>query len=124
MTEAGFNPFDSKDVTGNKSAICDCPICKEQGREGLIYEGSKTFYCSNSTEGNGRVCNFVLFKNNIIKLKRGEISAEEVNEVCEEGVVKINCTRLDGKGEYDGEFKLKPLGRYVGLEFTHSGRTT
>lgn len=99
-----------------KSSICECPVCKEAGRSGEIYEGDRSFYCSNSRDSETRNCSLILYKNNIEKLIRREITREEVNELCEEGSFTATCTRInDDSKKYTGIFHLKPMGTYYGL---------
>lgn len=99
-----------------KSAICECPVCKERGKVGEVFEGDRTFYCSNSRDPETRTCTFILYKNNIDKLIRREITREEVNELCEEGSFTATCTRInDATKQYTGVFTPRPMGTYYGL---------
>lgn len=99
-----------------KQAVCDCPLCKEAGRDGEIFEGERSFYCNNAINQDSRTCTFILYKNNIEKLIRREISAGEVNVLCEEGSFTATCTKInDDSKTYTGIFRLKPMGTYTGL---------
>ena len=108
---------DKKDVF--KEAVCDCPICKLEGREGKIYEGDKSFYCSLHVN---RKCEFLLYKNNIEKLTRRMLSRDDVRKLCEQGSLKTVCTKInDDSSNYEGIFTLKPMGKYLGLKLSLYG---
>ena len=107
----------------NSPPVCDCPFCLEEGREdGVIWEADNTFYCSNSTIRNDKVCNFILYKNNIERLIRREIRADEVKELCETGRFKAICTKIGGDKEYTGIFIPERRDRYVSLRLTFPER--
>jgi len=96
--------------------ICACPICKEKGREGKIIRNGKAYVCSNAIDNDNRNCSFILYKNNIERLIRREITDDEVNELCEEGSFKATCLKInDPTKSYTGIFSLRPMGTYYGL---------
>ncbi len=101
-----------------KQAICECPVCKKKGSEGLIFEGSKSFYCNNA-RSEYPTCEFVLYKNNIEKLIRRDITADEVIDLCENGSFIATCTKInDDTKTYEGIFSLKPMGKCFGLKLS------
>ncbi len=101
-----------------KKEVCDCPLCKEAGRDGKIYEGEKSFYCSNA-RSEEPTCDFMLYKNNITKLIRRDITADEVKELCENGSFTATCTKIsDDSKQYTGIFSLKDMGKYFGLKLS------
>jgi len=109
----------SNDTKVFKQGICECPICKAAGRSGEVLEGERSFYCTNSRDPETRTCTFVLYKNNIEKLIRREITAGEVAEVCEEGFFSTTCTQIkDETKKYTGIFSLKPMGTFYGLSLS------
>ena len=105
-----------------KLPICDCPFCKEAERVGGIYEGELSFYCENAIEKNHRVCNFILYKNNIEKLIRRDIQPDEVKTLCETGSFKATCTKIGGDKTYTGIFSLLTKETYVGLSLSFPER--
>ena len=109
--------FDRKNIF--KEAVCICPICRLEGRDGKIYEGEKSYYCSNHTE---KKCDFLLYKNNIEKLTRKMITREDVRQICNNGSLKTTCTKInDENSTYEGVFTLKPMGKYLGLKLSLYG---
>ncbi len=99
-----------------KEEICDCPLCSREGRYGRIVVGDKSFYCSNA-RGKKPECGFILYKNNIEKLIRREITKDEVRELCEDGQFSADCIKIsDDSRHYTGIFRLNPKDRYVGLK--------
>lgn len=108
---------DKKEVF--KEAVCECPVCRLEGRDGKIYEGEKSFYCSRHTD---KKCDFLLYKNNIEKLTRRQISRDDVKRICEHGSLKTTCTKInDDNATYEGIFTLKPMGKYLGLKLSLYG---
>ena len=98
-----------------KKPVCDCPTCKEAGRTGQIYEGEKSFYCENARDS--KDCDFVLYKNNIEKLIRRDITRDEVKDLCENGSFNATCTKInDATKTYEGIFTLRRSGKYMGLK--------
>ena len=101
-----------------KQAICECPVCKKKGEEGLIFEGSKSFYCNNA-RSEFPSCDFMLYKNNIEKLIRRDITADEVRDLCEKGSFEATCTKIkDDSKHYTGIFSLKPMDKCFGLKLS------
>jgi len=110
-------PYGPSDAKVFKEAICDCPICKDAGRNGQIYESEKNFYCSNARDDKG--CDFLLYKNNIHKLIRRDIRRDEVRDLCEDGSFQATCTKINNDTKtYEGIFSLKPMGKYFGLKLS------
>ncbi len=108
-------PFSGDDAKEKEKGICDCPICKEAGRNGRIYEGKKSFYCSTAVKTGE--CDFILYKNNIEKLARREITSDEVKQLCSEGQFSATCTKIRKENEtYTGIFSLQKAERYYTLE--------
>ena len=105
-----------------KLPICDCPFCKEAERVGGIYEGELSYYCENATEQKHRICNFILYKNNIEKLIRRDIQPDEVKTLCETGSFKATCTKIGGDKTYTGIFSLLTKETYVGLSLSFPER--
>ena len=110
-------PYGASDTKVFKEAICDCPVCKDAGRNGQIYESEKNYYCSNARDDKG--CDFLLYKNNIEKLIRRDIRRDEVRDLCEDGSFRATCTKInDDTKTYEGIFSLKPMGKYFGLKLS------
>ena len=110
-------PYSTSDTKVFKEAICDCPVCKDAGRNGQIYESEKNYYCSNARDDKG--CDFLLYKNNIAKLIRRDIRRDEVRDLCEDGSFRATCTKInDDTKTYEGIFSLKPMGKYFGLKLS------
>ncbi len=111
--------FETKDETKVfRDEICDCPICDKAGKNGRIIAGEKSFYCNNA-RGKNPECDFILYRNNIEKLIRRDITADEVKDLCENGSFRATCTKIsDDTKTYEGIFSLKPMGKYFGLKLS------
>lgn len=105
-----------------KKPVGECPLCKEAGRKGEIYEGDRSFYCNNAISHDFKTCTFILYKNNIERLIRRDITKEEVSKLCNEGEFSATCTKIkDDSKTYTGIFSLKPMGTYTGLTLSFPG---
>ena len=103
--------------------IGDCPLCNKYEREGgAVFEGDRSYYCRNATTKNGKSCNFVLYKNNIEKLIRREITPDEVTKLCSDGSFTAMCTKVGGEKRYEGIFHIMEKEKYIGLELTFPDR--